>query len=144
MSAPRRHTPNLKRKLRPMPHDEYERHLLAELAERVRYGGNPQHKSNPGDFDLTPPSQARQFKTLCDRAGVFKRSEGLALLREGVRRGLISDRTTNGWPKNIWAVSASGEPVEAILENPDRGTYHGYAMGDDDPLAEDVLTRWRR
>ncbi len=30
------------------------------LAERVGYGGNPEHKLNPGDFNLTPPADPRQ------------------------------------------------------------------------------------
>ena len=29
---------------------------LADLSERVSYGGNPEHKKNPGDFGLTPPA----------------------------------------------------------------------------------------
>ncbi len=114
---------------------------MAELAERVGYGGNPQHKSNPGDFGLTPPSQAREFKTLCDTVGIFRRAQALALLQEGIRRGLVSARTKNGCPKHVWAVTDRGEPLEAILEDEQRGVYHGYAMGDDDPFAETVLAR---
>ena len=30
---------------------------LDALAQRVRYGGNPEHKRNPGDFGLTPPAE---------------------------------------------------------------------------------------
>jgi len=33
---------------------------LEMLVPRVSYGGNPEHKRNPGDFGLTPPSQPRQ------------------------------------------------------------------------------------
>ena len=43
---------------------------LIWLAQNVRYGGNPQHKRNPGDFGLVPPSQPRPDKTLCDEAGI--------------------------------------------------------------------------
>ena len=32
-----------------------ERARLEELANRAAYGGNPQHKLNPGDFGLSPP-----------------------------------------------------------------------------------------
>jgi hypothetical protein len=48
-------------------------------AKRVRYGGNPEHKANPGDFELEPPSSPRPDKTLCDRTGIFERSKALAL-----------------------------------------------------------------
>ena len=33
--------------------------LLEQMAHSIRYGGNPEHKRNPGDFGLTPPAQPR-------------------------------------------------------------------------------------
>ena len=69
---------------------------LARLAGCVKYGGNPEHKSNPGDFQLKPPAQPRADKTLCDRVGIFKSSEALRLLQEGARKGLISEREQGG------------------------------------------------
>lgn len=118
-------------------------HNLDQLAMRVTYGGNPEHKRNPGDFGLTPPADPRPGKSLCDVAGIFRRAEALKLLQEGLRRGLMSDRQENGWPKNIWSVSSSGIPLEAQLENPIQGSYHGYPMPETDPLASEVLSRWR-
>ena len=29
---------------------------LEQLGQRLNYGGNPEHKRNPGDFGLTPPA----------------------------------------------------------------------------------------
>lgn len=37
---------------------------LAKLASQVKYGGNPEHKRNPGNFGLTPPSGPRPGKSL--------------------------------------------------------------------------------
>lgn len=129
---------NLKRKLAvPMP-AEY----LDSLAYRVVYGGNPEHKMNPGDFGLTPPSGARPGKSLCDVVHVFSRKEALCLLREGCRSGLISDRFVGYWPKNIWSVK-DGVPLEAQLESPQIGSYHGYPLHGDDPFYDLILTRWR-
>lgn len=115
---------------------------LTELESAVSYGGNPEHKKNPGDFGLTPPSDPRRGKSLCDVASIFSRTLALALLRHGIRKGLISDREENGWPKNVWSVTETGIPLEAQLENPAIGCYHGYPMPDSDPLASEVLTRW--
>ena len=53
----------------------------ARLADAVQYGGNPEHKRNPGDFGLTPPASPRPDKTLCDTVELFERSEALRLLR---------------------------------------------------------------
>lgn len=115
---------------------------LASLANCVGYGGNPEHKMSPGDFNLTPPSDPRQGKSLCDVAKIFKRDEALSLLKAGLRKGLVSDREKDGWPKLVWSVTDDGIPMEAQLENPSLGTYHGYPMPDTDPLSYEVLSRW--
>lgn len=116
---------------------------LDRLSERVRYGGNPEHKRNPGDFGLTPPSFPRPDKTLCDLAGVLRRTDAEALLRKGIKLGLVSQQTRDGYPQNVWAVSNGLVPLEAQLENPGNGTYHGYPMPEDDAFREKVLEMWR-
>lgn len=83
---------NPKRRLQPIARTTAQRRSLDALARRVRYDGNPEHKRNPGDFGLTPPSSPRPGKTLCDDANVHSRSEAVALLQAGLRRGLISAR----------------------------------------------------
>jgi hypothetical protein len=117
---------------------------LKALAERARYGGNPEHKKNPGDFGLTPPADPRQGKSLCDAARVFKRTEAEGLLKSGLKRGTVSDRMEGDWPKNVWSVTEDGIPMEAQLENPELGSYHGYPMPATDPLSQEVLRRWER
>jgi hypothetical protein len=113
---------------------------LSELLEKVRYGGNPEHKRNPGDFGLTPPSAPRPAKTLCDDVQIFSRTEAVGLLREGLRRGMFSPQQRNGWPQNVWAVTGRGEPLEAQRESD--AVYHGYPMPEADPFREEVLARW--
>jgi hypothetical protein len=117
---------------------------LLALARNVSYGGNPEHKRNPGDYGLTPPAQPRADKTLCDSVSVFKKSEAEALLREGVRRGLVSRRMVNNFPQNIWAVTEEGQPLEGQLENPQKGVYHGYPLLKTDPFSQVVLARWEK
>jgi hypothetical protein len=138
-----RRTPNPKRRIQPNPTTAEARLRLEDLATRMSYGGNPEHKRNPGDFGLQPPSYPRQGKSLCDEAAIFTRAEALGLLRQGVRRGLISAQERQGWPQNVWAVAPNSTPLEAMLENPAIGAYHGYPMLEDDPLAEEVMERWR-
>ena len=116
---------------------------LTQLASKVSYGGNPEHKRNPGNFGLTPPAIPRPDKTLCDTVGIFKRMEATRLLRKGVRKGLISIRENNGFPQNIWSISKEGYPLEAQLENQDQGIYHGYPMPENDPFRLLVLEKWR-
>lgn len=115
---------------------------LRELGKVAAYGGNPEHKKNPGDFGLTPPSDPRSAKSLCDTAHIFSREIAKNLLKRGFQKGLVSDRNVNGWPKNVWAVSDDGVPLEAQLENPTVGSYHGYPMPDSDPLASEVVSQW--
>ncbi len=133
---------NPKRRLRGTPLPPAERDRLLDAAS---YAGNPAHKRNPGDFGLTPPSSPRPDKTLCDPTGVLERGSALRLLREGIRRGMVSAGSGAGarFPRNIWAVDDEGVAFEAQLENPERGTYHGYPMPSTDPFRTRVLERWR-
>ncbi|WP_404418451.1 hypothetical protein [Marinospirillum sp.] len=109
----------------------------------ARYGGNPEHKRNPGDFNLTPPSNPRPHKSLCDDAEVFSRQQAENLLRSGIAKGCISNKSSaSGWPQNVWAVTENGVPLEAQLENPQQGVYHGYPMPEQDPMASQILREW--
>ena len=108
--------------------------LLIELSGRVVYVANPAHKSNPGDFRLTPPASPRADKALCDGANVFDRQRAQELLREGILRGLVSVQERDGLPQNVWAVSDNGIPLEAQLDNQTTATYHGCPMPEADPL----------
>lgn len=90
---------------------------LKRWRKAVSYGGNPEHKKNPGDFGLTPPASPRRDKTLCDGVNIFQKAVALKLLKEGV-------------------------PLEAQLENAGDGTYHGYPMPADDAFREKVMEKW--
>ena len=135
---------NPKRKLLTPAQAQTRADELEKLSCRACYGGNAEHKKNPGDFGLTPPSDPRQGKSLCDIAKVFKRDEAEKLLREGLRKGLVSDRMMGEWPKNVWSVTADGLAMEAQLENSGLGTYHGYPMPETDPLSLEVIRVWKR
>jgi len=137
-----RKTFNPKRRIRAAPESETDRRKLDELSLNARYGGNPEHKRNPGDFGLKPPSLPRAGKTLCDAAGIFRRIDAIALLKTGLERGFVSEQFRGGWPQNVWAVTREGIAVEAQLENPVTGNYHGYPLPASDPLRADVLRRW--
>ena len=116
------------------------------LADKVRYGGNPEHKRNPGDFGLTPPAAPRRGKSLCDDAGVFRRRDALKLLQEGLITGLIDHRwRADDWPPLVWAVTAEGIPMEAQYqqEYQQGGAYHGYPMPAADPLRDAIAEAWR-
>jgi hypothetical protein len=135
---PKRRTFNPKRRIRGgCDPDE-----LTALATRITYGGNPEHKRNPGDFALTPPAQPRADKTLCDAVGIHKRAVAQTLLRKGVRKGLISEQTRGEYPQNVWSVTRGGQALEAQLDNADQGIYHGYPMPDTDPMRDGVLKIW--
>lgn len=120
-----RRTGSPKRKLRQRITDPAATEQLNDLARRASYGGNPEHKRNPGDFGLSPPALPRQGKSLCDDTGIVRRQDAVALLKHAFERGLVSVQERNGWPQNIWAVTDEGIAVEGMLENPTSGAYHG-------------------
>lgn len=115
---------------------------LKRLVHNIHYGGNPEHKRNPGDFGLTPPSSPRLDKACCDEVDIISRAEALRLLRKGVRKGLVSVQRNHDFPRNIWSVTDKGCPLEAQLENAETGTYHGYPLPESDPFRDVVLQRW--
>ena len=136
----KRRTFNPKRRICTKQEFQSLQEALSTLLENVNYRGNPEHKRNPGDFGLTPPGAPRPWKTLCDEVQISSRTEAPRLLREGLRRGMISPQQRNGWPQNVWAVTERGEPLEAQRESD--GLYHGYPMPEADPFREKVLERW--
>lgn len=111
-----------------------------KLANNVIYTGNPEHKRNPGDFGLTPPAQPRRGKSLCDSAGIFKRRDALRYLREGFKRGAVSEQFVGAWPKIVWAMTEEGIPLEAQRDG--EGSYHGYPLLPEDPMAAEVKKFW--
>lgn len=134
---------NTKRKIISLQEGALRCEELIRLASRAMYGGNPEHKRNPGDFGLTPPSSPRQHKTLCDEVGIFKRKEAQQLLQRGLRRGMVSKQQRGGWPQNIWVLVNNDTALEAQLENSIMGVYHGYPLASNDPFREVILERWR-
>lgn len=138
-----RRTKNIptKNAVRPAPQTDAELARLDHLATTARYIGNPQHKLNPGDFNLTPPACGRTNKNLCDDAGIFKCAEAQALLCQGLREGLIGQEESDGWPCRVWSVDSTGRVFEAKLDAAGQGTYHAYPLAKDDPLASRVLER---
>jgi len=136
---PRRHH-NPKKRIAPTP-TKARKSQLADVAMHVRYVGNPDHKRNPGDYRLTPPSRPRPGKSLCDVAGIFTRAEAQELLKKGIREGLVSEQASEGWPRLVWMIK--GDTVlEARLDNVERGTYHGYPLEPTDPFCDSVRERW--
>lgn len=119
-----------------------DRDLLTRLAQKVSYGGNPEHKRAPGDFALMPPTRPHPDKTLCDGVAIFEHYRAAELLRNGILKGLISEQFRNGYPQNVWSVTENDEALEAQLENPEQGIYHGYPMPSSDPMRKIILRHW--
>lgn len=57
---------------------------------------------------------------------------------------MISIWDGTGFPKNIWSMTDDGVPLEAQLENPADGTYHGYPLEANDPFREEVIAQWKK
>jgi hypothetical protein len=121
------------------------REILSRIAETMSYGGNPEHKSDPGLYNLHPPSVPRLDKSLCDPTGVNTRAKARNILRRGVMKGLVSEQWRGDYPQNIWSVYTVGDRtwvIEAQLENQVQGVYHAYPLPEDDPFRLIVLKRW--
>jgi len=135
---PRRRKHNPKRRL----HKGLEKDRGTALASCVSYKGSPLHKRVPGDFGLTPPSSPRPAKTLCDGVGIFQVKIANLLLRTGAEKGLVSNDADRGFPRYIWVVTETRDVLEARCDDSVNGTYHGYPLEQNDPMATIVLNRW--
>ena len=131
---------NPKRRLAPA--NSVSKEALDSLANAVKYSGNPEHKRSAGDFNLTPPAQSRRGKSLCDGVKIFKLRDALRYLREGLKRGAVSEQCVGGWPKVVWAVTEDGTTLEAQRDG--GGSYHGYPLPADDPMSAEVKHFWEK
>lgn len=115
------------------------------LRSRIAYEGNPAHKRNPGDFDLTPPAAPRLDKTLCDEAEVLDYATAMTLLCQAIDGGLVSEaRTTDGFPKQLWVVTDTGQVFEAMYGGSRTGCYHGYPIRKTDPFSDYITKQWHQ
>ncbi len=115
---------------------------LENLSKKIKYTGNPVHKRNPGDYGLTPPARHRKGKTLCDTVKIFSQEVALKYLRVGLERGAVSELAIDGWPNTIWSVTEDGTILEAKRDGD--GTYHGYPLLNQEPMAVEVKKFWSK
>ena len=131
---------NPKRKI--LPQGELKADDLKSLADKVNYSGSPYHKRYPEDYGLTPPAKPRPDKTLCDALRRIRKNEAQELLKDGLRKGMVSIKKSGQWPQNVWSVSQENEVFEAQLDNRDQGTYHGYPLLHSDSFRDEILEEW--
>ena len=104
--------------------------------------GSAFHKARPNDFGLTPPTNPRPDKTLCDEADIFEKATARALFTAAIAGGLVSEKDgADGFPKQLWVVN-EGRVYELMYGGSKTGRYHGYPIRNSDPLADQVRARW--
>jgi hypothetical protein len=112
------------------------------LAKRAIYVGSQFHKRHLRDWNLEPPSKPRLNRPLCDALDLNRRG-AQQLLERGIELDLISPLFRGDFPQIVWAVTENDTALEAQLDNEQHGTYHGYPMGEGDPLADEVVRVWK-
>lgn len=99
---------------------------LRHMAETARYGGAAYHKLRPGDYGFDPPVSPRPSKAVCDDKRIVLRDEAETLLRQGIRKGMISRPAPGQLPKYVWTVDGNGDVYEAKTKPGQETVYHGY------------------
>jgi hypothetical protein len=112
------------------------------LARSVRYVGSGHHKRNPADYGLER-TNPRPTKSLCDLNRSLLLDEAVQLLNGGIALGLFSAPGSDGFPKFVWSVSATGEVFEAKTDAGDGG-YHGYPLEAEDAMRDYITAIWRQ
>ena len=83
------------------------------LVLQTRYRGSGLHKRIPDEYPFDEPCTPRQNKTLCDQLRPIDFREARDLFVEGIRRGMVSRMSIDGFPVFVWAVDGHGEAYEA-------------------------------
>ena len=118
---------------------------LKRIALVARYGGSPNHKLHPNDYGFDPPNNPRPSKSPCDDLRPIAKKEAAKLLRDGIRKGMISRTEAGQLPKYIWAVDAQGGVYEAKTKPGQEIHYHGYRLGEDErQMRAEVLSEWEK
>ena len=112
---------------------------LGHLAERARYCSNRNHKRKMFDGST---GMARPDKTLCDRTFANTQEKSERLLREAIRRGMISQQMRRHWPQNVWGVDEKGEVYQANLTNSETGEYHGFPIRSEGSFLSEIRKEW--
>ena len=119
---------------------------LRVLSGQVTYRGNPKHKLHPNLKHPGIEPGGNRSRSVCDKVKSLDLSqkEASALLKEGVRKGLVSATSTKKFPNFIWAVSSRGQPYEAKQSKDKAGEYYGYPLlGDEDQrFLKALKARW--
>lgn len=123
----------------------YNEEDLSLFAEKIRYKGNPRHKKSPRRFGLEGNVKPYNRKALCDVVSVKTAGEAIGLLKEGIRRKLISLPDPRPyelkWPKCIWAVK---DDIVLEARHTGNGVYHGYPELSTQALGKIVKELWER
>jgi len=102
--------------------------VLESVAAKADYCGSPEHKDTPSFAGLPRP---RADASLCDRRFRAELATVTLWLRDGIRRGAVSEFWEGGFPRYVWY--KDGNVVyEARLVNSGDGAYKGYPLRDDD------------
>ena len=105
------------------------------LATRVRYTGSAEHKDYPS-FAGSPA--LRSDATRCEKS--IGQEEAEEMLKEAVRRGLVSEDSEGGYPRYIWG-RLRGEVYIARLINQGQGWYKGWRLDDELEWPDDPRLR---
>ncbi len=110
-----------------------------EIARRVRYRGNPAHKSHP--FSGEPPKWRcrRSDKSKCDHFSEPAVKRFGELIAKAILSGCVHVEFKGGFPKRVWAY-VNGKLHEARLTNPATGEYHGFPIEYEEQEPDDPVT----
>ena len=108
------------------------------MAREAHYKSSDYHRAGP-DGQSVP--KRRPDKTVChERDG--RHPDAGRLLKMGFRRGMVSTRQRNDWPRNVWAVDSNGVAYEGMLTNQGNGQYHGYPMVPKLRFTKHIVAQW--
>lgn len=95
-----------------------------QVADQAEYVGSAEHKDHPSPAG---PPGLRSDATPCEAHMTRDVARNTEALREGIRRGCVSEVFEGGFPKYVWTW-IDDALYEARHINGPRGTYKGYRL----------------
>ncbi|MEO3434198.1 hypothetical protein [Inquilinus sp. CAU 1745] len=132
---------NPKRRLAPA--SSLDEQVLKALASKVSYAGSGHHKRYPADYGLER-TNPRPTKSLCDLVKAITVKQAWQLLATGIKAGMVSGLSKEGFPKFIWCVDEDEIVYEAKTDVRASGAYHGYPLEAEDDFRRYILAEWKK
>ena len=112
------------------------------MASEVQYHPSEFHKTLEAlqRWNLSSPGRRRGKMACPDTGPVSSRKRVVRLLKEAIRRGMVSRARRDSWPNRVWAIGPDDGVYEAKLTK--AGLYHAFPLRGPSAFVRHLRIEW--